>query len=196
MPNQSKIILNLSTFFIVILLILTTFVFVNTPGTGDMRFWKQWAINADTYGFAEGFKANGDMYPPLTSVILLSSMRFSRLVGIGLEKSISLSIIGFLFLSSLIFWLWTKDIKITVLMHLSLILGSIALKLIDIYFAPFLILSFWALTHKKYTLFAVMYTISFLIKWQPLIIAPFIALYIINIDSLAQFKLIKIKQIM
>jgi hypothetical protein len=60
-------------------------------------------------------------------------------------------------------------------------LNSVALGYIDIFFAPTLILAFWMLQGRRLLWFSVFFTISILTKWQPIIIAPFIALYILDI---------------
>ncbi len=66
---------------------------------------------------------------------------------------------------------------------------------IDIYFVPTLILSLWAIKERNMKLFTIFYSISCLIKWQPIIIAPFILLYILNIQKIAEWKKIDFKGI-
>jgi len=181
--------------FLVLLLILTSMIFLNSPGTGDVKYFIAWAKNADTYGLISGFKASAEQYPPFALGILLAALKVSNLFGIGGLVAVKLSILTLLFLTSFLFWLWTRDLALTVILHLSLLLNSVALGYIDIYFAPTLILSLWALKQHKLILFTVLFSISVLTKWQPIIIAPFIALYLINIRQLAQWREIKYKQL-
>jgi len=170
-------------------------VFLNSPGTEDVGSWKRWANNADTYGLVSGFKANGDMYPPFASIILLVALKALSLLGIDVFGAVKISILFSLFLTSFIFWLWTRDFTITVILHLSLLLNSVALGYIDIFIVPSLILSMWALKKHKLTLFTVFFSIACLTKWQPVIIAPFIALYILNIKQIAQWRQIEFKRL-
>ena len=88
----------------------------------------------------------------------------------------------------MVFWLWTKDLLLSGALYLSLILSSVALGYLDIYFAPGLILSLWALKEKKLELFVVFYSIACFTKWQPLIILPFAVLSILNISSIRDWK--------
>ena len=180
----------------IILLILTTLIFLKDPGAGDLQsFWIKWANNANVYGVAEGFKANARDYPPLVSLILFCSLKVSKLFEISDFVAIKICIFFFLLLTSFIFFIITRDLLSTVLLHLSLILGSVALAYIDVLVFPFLILSFWALKKHKLILFSILFTISFLIKWQPIIILPFIVIYIIDINKLKEWKKINFKEL-
>lgn len=131
--------------FISLLMILITISFLNSPGTGDMDLWKQWANNANTLGLVTGYASIKGDYPPLPTLILLSAFAVRSYLGIKLFYAIKLSIILFLFLTVFLFWLWTRDIVTTALLHLALLLNTAALGYIDIYFAPTLLLSLWAL---------------------------------------------------
>ncbi len=130
---------------ITLLVMLVTVSFLHSPGTSDVAVWWHWASNVETLGIAAGFKANKADYPPYSSVILLCAVRAFRLFGIGTFGAIKLSILLFLFLTSFIFWLWTRDFLITIVLHLSLLLNSVALGYIDVFAAPSLILSMWAI---------------------------------------------------
>ncbi len=166
---------------VVILGLLVTLSLVPSPGTGDVDTWQRWAHNADVLGIASGFKANRGDYPPYTSVILLGAVRSSRLLGVGTFGAVKFSIFLFLLLTSFVFWWGTRDFWITVILHLSLLLNSVALGYIDIFFAPSLILSIWAIKERKLILFTIFYSIACLTKWQPIILAPFIGVYILDI---------------
>ncbi len=181
--------------FVTLLVLLVTVSFVRSPGTGDVETWERWAHNADTFGIASGFAANRGDYPPYTSVILLGAVRISRLVGVGTFGAVKLSVLLFLLLTSLVFGWWTRNFVLTVILHLSLLLNSVALGYIDIFFAPTLILSIWAIKEQKLALFAIFYSIACLTKWQPIIIAPFIGLYILNIKHVRHWKQVDFKRL-
>jgi hypothetical protein len=184
---------SIQTAFWGLLLLLLTVLFLNSHGTGDVNIFTRWANTADTYGLISGFKANAD-YPPFTMVILFCALKVSRLFGVETFGAIKLSILFFLCATSFVFWIWTRDILTTAILHLSLVLNSVALGYTDIYFAPTLVLSLWALKERRLTLFTVFYSIACLTKWQPLIIAPFILLYILNINHISQWKQIEFKK--
>jgi len=180
---------------VVVLVLLVTMSLVHSPGTGDVDTWKRWAHNADALGIASGFKANQGDYPPYTSVILLGAVRISRLLGIGAFGAVKFSVFLFLLLTSLVFWWWTRDFWITVILHLSLLLNSVALGYVDIFFVPSLILSIWAIKEKRLILFTIFYSIACLTKWQPIIIAPFIGVYILDIKHVRHWKQIDFKRL-
>jgi hypothetical protein len=92
--------------------------------------------------------------------------------------SVKLPILVFLLLTTFTIYLWTRSFWLAALSHLSLLLGTVALGYLDAFFAPPLILALWALEQRRLGLFAFSYTIACLIKWQPVIIAPFIAIHL------------------
>lgn len=187
---------NFVRYTLLVLVPLVSLIFIKDPGTKDLSNFIQWAHNADNHGIVEGFKLNSERYPPLASVILLGALRFFRLFGIGDFDAIKLSIFLILLLTSVIFWFWTRDILATVILYLSLILNSVALGYIDVYFIPSLILSFWALKERKLVLFTIFFSIACLTKWQPIIIFPFIAIYLLNIRKVEEWKKIDIKRLL
>ena len=180
---------------IVIFITLCTFVFLYSPGTHDVAIWERWAKNIELNGLFSGFEINNGDYPPLSSVILFCAVSVSKLSHLSVFISIKLSITIFLFLNTYIFWLYTKDFVLSIILHLSLLLNSVALAYIDIYFLPALIISLWSLKRRKYLLFTIFYLIACFIKWQPIIISPFIILYILNINSFEELKTIDLNKI-
>jgi Gpi18-like mannosyltransferase len=192
---QGRYIKLVQTVFISLAILLITVSFLNSPGTNDVDIWKRWAITSDTYGPVSGFKINDADYPPFASIILLGTMKVSHLFGGEVFDAVKLSILLFLCLTSFVFWLWTRNFVITVILHLSLLLNSVALGYIDIFFAPCLILSLWTLKERKLTLFTIFFSLACLTKWQPIIIAPFIILYILDIKQVAQWRQIEFKKL-
>ncbi len=192
---RNKIINICSMFFAVCLLLFSVLYSIHSPGTGDISIWKRWVNNSDKFGVVEGFKLDKSDYPPYSALILLGSLKVGRLFGLTTFNSIKLGIITFLFLTLLIFWLWTKNFWLTLFLYISIALNTVALGYIDIFFAPTLLLSLWALKRNKIMLSICLYSISFLIKWQPIIIAPFILVYILKVRSLRDLKGINFKRL-
>lgn len=177
---------------LLLLLLLVTALFLPSPGTFDVtKFWLPWAANADRLGLVKGFAANEAEYPPLTPAILLAAVRGFHSIGASPFQALKLSILLFLLATSLVFWLWTRDFWTAVLLHVSLLLNSVALGYLDVFFAPSLLLSLWALRAGRLLWFTVFFAIACLTKWQPLIVAPFLAVYVLNISPHPQWKLIK-----
>ena len=188
---------------LVALAALIGLLFIQSPGTGDVNVWLQWTDNALTHGLIKGYATNNYNadYPPLTFVILYSSNRFFSLFNltdfISLKSTsfiaLKLSILFFLWLSTFFFWLWTRDVKIALVLYFSLLLNSVALGYIDIYFAPSLIVALWMLKERRFVFFSLFYGIACLTKWQPLIVGPFIGIYIMNVSNLRHWRLSSIK---
>ena len=63
-----------------------------------------------------------------------------------------------------------------------------ALGDLDIFFAPILVFALWALQCRNVLLSTLLFTIACLVKWQPVILAPFVAVYLLRIGKLADFK--------
>jgi Gpi18-like mannosyltransferase len=164
---------------VVLVVVLATASVLRSPGTLDVATWMRWAANADTLGAVAGYQINGD-YPPYGTVILRSAVGAVRPFGIGTFGAVKAAIATCLFLTSLVFWLWTRDFRLTVVLYLSLLLNSVALGYLDVLFAPSLLLSLWALQKRRLTLFAVSYALACLTKWQPVIVAPFLIVYLLR----------------
>jgi hypothetical protein len=181
--------------FVVVLVLLLTLTLLQSPGTGDVVSFVQWAHNAHALGIRAGFKANQEMYPPLASIVLLGSVGSANVLGVDTIQAIKFGILLFLLLTSIVFWLWTRNFWLTVILHLALLLNSAALGYVDVFFAPSLLLSLWALKEKKLLLFMVFYCIACLTKYQPLTIAPLIGVYLLGVADIRNWRRIDIKRL-
>ena len=171
------------TALLLILIALVTLAFLNSPGSGDVDTFSRWGHTLDVNGLVPGYALVHVDYPPLCHTLLWSSAKAARLLHADVFLIFKWSLILFLSLTSFLFWRWSPDLWLTAVLHLALALNSVALGYLDIYFAPTLILSFWALKERRLALFAIAYTVSFLTKWQPLVLLPFLAAYIVAQES-------------
>src|SRR5690606_2440813 len=96
---------------------------------------------------------------------------------IGFWAVIHLSILFNLLLSTFVFYKITRNISITIVFYFVFFYPSIILKYLDINYTPYLLISLFFLSRKYFFWFGVFFTIAALIKWQPLILAPFLAIY-------------------
>jgi len=154
-----------------------SFSLLRSRGEVDIEAWLLWINNISEHGLINGYIANKDMYPPFTNVIFSLVLKFSALTNISVLVSLKLFIFGSLLITSLIFLAWTKNWLL-----------AMALSYIDIFIAPFLLISLYALYNRNFLLFTIFYFINVMIKWQGIIILPFILLYILNISSLKEIK--------
>jgi hypothetical protein len=181
--------------FVFLLAFLAGWMFTKSPGTTDVDIWRSWAKNASEYGLVDGFQANHADYPPLASAILLGGYRLFDQMGLTLFEAIKLTILVFLILTTTLFGAWTRDPVLVLIFYASLLLNSVALGYIDIFFAPSLVLALWMLKEKRWGWFSVFYAVSCLTKWQPILIAPFIAVYILGIQHPREWRSIDLKRI-
>lgn len=144
---------------------------------------------------SDGYVACNSDYPPICMIILYAVSSFAIWMNADLLLTLKGSLFIFLMLTSMVFYLWTRDLMITSVLMLSLLLSSMAQAFLDIYFAPTLLLALWALKNKKTSLFSFLYTISCLIKWQPIILAPFLLIFLFDISSFKDLKTITRKKL-
>jgi hypothetical protein len=159
-------------------LIAVSFFF--SPGTGDVSIWETWMRAISSYGLIGSFAHTGTDYPPLALVILSGVVRVAELFGTTQFLILKCSLLLFLFATSAWFYWFTRSLLLTASLELSLILNSVALGYLDIFFAPFLIAGFFLLQRQRLSIGFLFYAISCAIKWQPLIIAPFVCLFVIS----------------
>ena len=175
--NLKLIILSLAT-------LLMATIYFESPGTGDVKIWTRWLINSINHGLGHGYTLNRADYPPLSSAITYGFCKLAIIEG-DLFFAIKLSISVFLIISALAYYQISKNILLTTLFLIACFLNSILLGYTDIYYTGCLLFAIWFLkqTNKQTNIliiFPIFFTLAFLIKWQPLILTPFIGLYIIK----------------
>lgn len=156
---------------------LLTLHFLASPGTGDVDDKLRWMRNIAAHGLVGGFQVSADDYPPGTYIVLAALTKLAPHFGIGAFITYKLSIVAFLLLSGLIAWRWTRNACFAIALHLALIVDSVVMGYNDVYFVAPLLLALWALRARKMVWFAVLFTLACLMKWQPLILLPFLLSY-------------------
>ena len=123
--------------------------FFNSPGTSDVAIDLNWIANSDQYGIVQGYARNDDSYPPIVPMVLSFAVRLGRLSGASDFVSFKASLLTFLFLTSMVTFLWTRDLLLALLTHLALLLNSMALGYLDIFMAPAFVGALWALSRGR-----------------------------------------------
>ena len=153
-------------------LIAASFFF--SPGTGDVGTWGHWMSEISESGLIRGYVQSDTDYPPLAFVILAGVVKCAAAFGATPFVVLKSSLLLFLWIGAGCFCWFTRNLVLTVALELALMLNSMALGYLDIYFAPFLIAAFFLLQRGHFTVGFILFALSCSIKWQPLIIAPFI----------------------
>ena len=162
---------------IVLLLAVLGLVLIHHPGTSDVPIFLKWAETIKLKGAVKGFKALNMDYPPLCSWLLGRFYSWGLKLGFDGLITIKFSLLVFLIGTTYLFGRLTRNFTLAILFYMSLVVGVASLGYVDIYFAPFLLGAIWALSKGRYELFAVLYSLSCMIKWQPVIIGPFLAIH-------------------
>ena len=179
---------------LLLLINLIAIAFFFTPGTADLETWARWMREIDTNGLIAGFAHSDTDYPPLSFVLLAAVSRSAIALEVSRFVVLKCSILLFLFATTGCFYLFTRNFLLTAALEFSLILNSMALGYLDIYVAPFLIAGLFLLQRGSLKLGLVLFTIGCFTKWQPLIIAPFVCLYVLgNAKERAVDKTTKLK---
>ena len=164
--------------FLLVLVSVISLSFLANYGSGDVGFWTNWATATRDNGLVRGYAAARTDYPPLSVLILGLSERVSRAVGASTVLGVKASIAAFLFLTSLTVYAHASNALLTAAFHLALVPNSLALGYIDVFYAPTLILALSMLKRSRFTTFAILFAVSFMIKWQCVVILPFTWLYV------------------
>jgi hypothetical protein len=162
------------------LALLLAWLWLPAPGTTDVPIFLRWAAAAAISARAsfETFYTLG--YPPLGFVFLSGAAWLGQALHTDLFTGYKLSLLLCLVLTSGLFWLWTRHFYLSLGLFLALLPNAMAYGYTDIYFATLFVGALWALYHNKLALFTLLYGGACLVKWQPLVLAPFVALYLLT----------------
>lgn len=155
------------------------------PGyPGDISDWLERIQLATSLGPIEGFQAVRDVYPPLTTCVLWWSGYIANAFNLSPIIGYKICIFIFLQLTTLSFLLLTRNVTLSALLQLTLIPNSLLIAGPDVFFAPTMLMSFWALQQGRTHLFTALFAVTLFIKWIPLIILPFIVAYCLGLQTL------------
>jgi hypothetical protein len=169
---------------LILLEMLFALVVLRSPGTTDAsNFFLVWTERALKDGLIGSYGLITDDYPPFSSVILVAAAKMGALFSVDVFLSFKLSLVAALLCTTICFWAWTLDAVLTGVLAFSLYFNGVALGYIDTYWAPAFILSLWALQKRKIALFSGLFALCSLIKWQPLIVGPFLVLHALSIPG-------------
>jgi hypothetical protein len=130
---------------------------------------------------------HGD-YPPVSYAILYIARTSSNAVGLPILISFKVTILMFQLVSAGIILLLSGSYWIAAAFNGSLLLSGVGLGYMDVYVAPTLIAAFWSFQLRRNVLGTTFFLIACLTKWQPLIVAPFIGVYLFEISDLRSFR--------
>ena len=176
--------------FLNIIFFYVALIFFNSKGTHNYDAWVFYINQANTYGIIDGYSLTfGNTYPPFSALILKLFYNFLNIFDIKIFSIIKTAVTFFFYFSVISIYLYSKNILLSIFFIFSFLVSSMGMIDLDIICAFFLILSMIALKKKNIYIFSFFYCIAILIKWQPIVIFPFLAIYI------SEFNFFKINQI-
>ena len=165
-------------FSLLLLINLLAVSFLLSPGTGDVSIWFTWMKEIAGRGLIGGFSHTGTDYPPFAFFVLAGVVEIAKTFAVPQFVVLKCSLLLFLWASTACFYAFTRHLLLSVALEASLILSSMGLGYLDIFFAPFLISGLCLIGRGRLNGGLLCYAASCLFKWQPLIIAPFVCLYV------------------
>ena len=170
---------NVETVYLLLLTAIVQICFIRSPGTLDYHTFQDWMAKVREYGPITGYRVIEANYPPFTAFILWVTTKIADFTHLSDFDSLKW-VVAIVTTSSVgLFYRLTSNLGSSLLLMAILSLSGVCLGYLDVLTAPFLILAMYHF--DKSTLKAAAYfTIGCLIKWQMLIIAPFLLIYVIK----------------
>jgi hypothetical protein len=168
--------------------VILSFIMLHSPGTSDVSWFVKWTDVLYQNGLVVGYSKvisdfHGD-YPPISQAILYIVRVFGDAVGLSPLMSLKVTILIFQLVSAGLILLLSGNFWVAAGLNASLLLSGVSLGYLDVWTAPPLIAAFWAFQASRNVLGTALFLIASLIKWQPLIVAPFIAVFVLKISNL------------
>lgn len=164
-------------------------------GTTDIKTWLGWALHTSEIGIVEGYAAHPNYYPPLTITLLGFCQYIAEILSVAPIYIIKLSLLVFLMASTLlIYHLSGKNFFVTLLAYAALSFNSLGLVYLDLYFVLPLLCALYCLYRNRYSGFVFCFSVACLVKYQPIIAAPFFMAYLVAIMLDKQQPLASLKK--
>jgi Gpi18-like mannosyltransferase len=149
-------------------------------GTDFAGPYVSWMASFLNYGFVSGYKHINDVYPPGTYCVLVFAAKLGSFLSIDSYSAFKCVQGIFFSIGSLIAFLVSRDVLLTVIFQFSTFVGSIVFAGADIFFVPLLLIAIIALKSERYLIASTFLTLAVLTKWQPIWLVPFFLVHLIN----------------
>lgn len=163
--------------------------FVHLPGTEDMTiFWIRWSELVAQHGLREGYRQAFTDYPPGVFILFwLANRLLAPVSQFLLVKSI---IVLAAAAGVAVYGGWIRNLGWIVALVFALLLSSAILSYVDVLYLAPLFASLWAIQGRRLILSSFCFTVAIMLKWQPIIIAPFFVAYAtgLTLDEVRSFR--------
>ena len=158
---------------------------IHSPGTSDVSgYWLRWMRHIDGLGPVAAYVTAETDYPPGSFLILYLAHLLGDAAGCETLTALKTTIFVFQLLSTGLVLVMSGSPMLAAAFNASVMLNGIGLGYLDLFFAPPLLAAFWALRCGRPVLGTLLFGISCLTKWQPLLVAPYFAIHLFGITSL------------
>ena len=144
----------------------------------EMSTWIRWATLAQEIDPVYAYHNDPNAYPPGTMSVLFLALSSTP----GLDPGVSIKLL-LAFASALVscsLGVWLKSWVVAYIALIFFWVSAVMLGHLDVLYALPLVLSLWALSRRAWMFASFFFGVSTLIKWQPLIILPFIVVFLLN----------------
>ncbi len=171
-----------------LLITLCAVLLLNAPGTDDVKTLQTWSHIIERHGPIEGYIQSGADYPPVGVLLIAATVQRAEAQNIAGGAAIKGLILLFLLLTSLAFYAITRNLALTTAVQGAFLINSTALGYVDVLFAPVLLLALAALERRRFLWATALFILACLIKWQVIIIAPFLLITMLDIRRVAHWR--------
>ena len=156
-------------------------------GTSDMDvYWLKWLELARSLGPVDAYAAADSDYPPLTMAILWLGERILSSVTTDAIIQIKLLLLFALAAGTGLYWYLSRHALLTAVFLASQVIGAIGLAYLDIFAGLWILAAALLLMRGHSEGFVILFACAMLTKWQPLIMAPVVALYLLRVKNIRQ----------
>ncbi|WP_421994943.1 hypothetical protein [Reyranella sp.] len=155
--------------------LILSLLFLRAPGSDDVaEEFLPWMASLHDLGLGAGYESWEDMYPPGVAILLNLA---DRLLPRAENFYVLSSLVGAAQLAAaLLFAVHARSLVLSLAFLAATALSSSALMYLDVLYAVPLLVAFYASLDRRPTLAASAFAVACLIKWQPLILLPFLAI--------------------
>jgi hypothetical protein len=157
---------------------LVALTFLHAEGSPDIPIWLDWIRRCLRLGLVNGYADIEIDYPPLSLAILYGVALVSNAVGVAGIFGLKVSLLLALLATAFVYGRASRSLPRTTGLLVVLIPCSVGLGYLDVYYAPLLLLAFGSLQQDKWGRFGALFSTACLVKWQPLVLAPFCLVYL------------------
>jgi hypothetical protein len=143
----------------------------------DLAVFVHWMTTDQRLGVLAGYRELPFDYPPLVRVILAGVMRLADTTSLAPVLALKVSLLAAFACTGVIFWAMTRRIDLMVGLLAGLFLDNVSHGYLDAFVIPPLLLAVWLMGKRRWSLALAVLSVSCLVKWQPLVLAPFFALH-------------------